>query len=293
MQYVSNFFGGYQPVTSNDANMSTNNSDSMDMSSQLQGQSMNSFGISTQQPQQQQQPSMNSFGISTTNTTDTLTSSLSSTDINSQKQQQQTETTTSWFHSLWANQPQDEMSTIYDVESQSTIQTNAPHEQNMSKFQFYAIKLFTAIQKRLPNIKFPELTYTQRLISFLMFSIAGIFLLLNSLMNLTTVFFGGASHFAMSFTMANIFFICASIFITNPASHFVQHRRFTTFLYLGSLLGTLLAAVYLPYALIVLPLLLVQLGALVLHVLSFFTSAVNVEYNIGQALVTSMFRQVL
>lgn len=187
------------------------------------------------------------------------------------------------------------MNTVYDIESQTTIQTNAStsieHEQAMPAFQRYAIQFVSTVQKRFPKV--PELTYTQKLTSFLLFSIGGVFLFLNAMMNLTTIFLGGANKFALSLSMANIFFIIASLFITNPSSHFQPHRRFTTFFYLGTICLTVLTSIYLPYAIIVLPILLAQIAALVFHVLSFFTSAVNVNMNIGQAIVTSMFQRAL
>jgi hypothetical protein len=201
-------------------------------------------------------------------------------------------TESTWFNSLWAAPPQDEMSTTYDVESQTTVQTaEVQHEQSMSTMQRWAVGMASFVSKKLPVL--PELTYTQKLITFLMFSIAGVLLLLNALMNLPSIFFGGASKFALSFTTANLFFIFASLFITNLHSHFLPHRRFTTILYLCTLFLTLFTAIYLPYAIIVLPVLLLQLGATVFHVLSFFTSAVNVELNLGQAIITNMFRQAL
>jgi hypothetical protein len=61
-------------------------------------------------------------------------------------------------------------------------------------------------------------------------------------------------------------------------------------MYLASIGLTLLTCVYLPYMIIVLPVLLIQILAMVFHLLSFFTSAVNVEMNLGKQILTSIFR---
>ena len=300
MQFVSSFLGGYQKVGSSDTNstihMDEMGSDSQaamsnlgDYNTSVNGYGNNGMGMTP----------TNSFGISTLSVTplgqQSPTTDLYSSDLYAQESTAESIQTGSgsWLGGLWGNQQQDEMATIYDVETQTTIQQPIQHEQDMPRIQRWAIKGADWVGKRMPDIKWPELTYTQKLTSFILFSLGGVILLLNALMNFTSIFFGKSGKFALSLSVANIFFIIASLFITAPSSHFQPNRRFTTFLYLGTIVATVLASIYTPYAIIVLPILAAQLAALVFHILSFFTSAVNVNMNIGQSIVTSMFRRAL
>ena len=47
------------------------------------------------------------------------------------------------------------------------------------------------------------------------------------------------------------------------------------------------------YTIFVLPILLIQIAATVFHLLSFFTSAVNMEMNLGHQVLASIFRQAI
>eukprot|EP00461_Guttulinopsis_vulgaris_P000919 UN00919 len=173
--------------------------------------------------QQQQQPSRG-FGM--------FASSASNNNNNNSDANPQSK---SWFSSLFSSAPQhDEMNLQYDIESgQSAAQVmqqqqdNVGQEQQMGFVQRNAVKLATFLKARVEPYQqyIPELTYTQRLICFMMFAFAGVILVLNSLTLLPQIFLPGrTAKFAWSFSVANIFFTVASLFLIPYQSLFVPQR---------------------------------------------------------------------
>jgi hypothetical protein len=119
----------------------------------------------------------------------------------------------------------------------------------------------------------PDLSYPQRLAGFTLSLCAGGVMLFMCTTMLPGLFLGAAAKFAFAYAFANVFIGLAPCFLSGPVgqleSTFAEGRRVTALVYFASLTLLLFACMTAPTVFVVLPVLLVQVCALIWYVFSY------------------------
>jgi len=119
----------------------------------------------------------------------------------------------------------------------------------------------------------PALSLGQRIALFLMTLALGLIMGGLSFIYINLILVGRPEKFAFAYTMANLSLLTSSCFLVGPVSQlsslFASHRFTAAMIYLGTLVLTLYCSWSIPSFFILVPLLVIQFGALIWYAASF------------------------
>jgi len=133
------------------------------------------------------------------------------------------------------------------------------------------------------------LSWRNRMIAFVFCALAGCMMLGLSFMYVSLIFLGSPAKFAISYALANLFLLGSSLFLVGPSKQLAQmfqpERAVVSGVYLASLLLLFYVSFAWGYFFVVLPVLAVQLVALLAYVASYVP--------FGQGMLTRICRWTL
>lgn len=117
------------------------------------------------------------------------------------------------------------------------------------------------------------LSWRNRMLAFFMSATAGLVMLCLSFMHVSLIFIGMPGKFALSYALANIFLMSASMFLVGPSKQLSQmfgpERFMVSSVYLSSLALLFYVTWAFNYFIVVLPVLVIQLVSLLAYVASY------------------------
>ncbi|CEO94221.1 Vesicle transport protein [Plasmodiophora brassicae] len=138
-----------------------------------------------------------------------------------------------------------------------------------------------------------QMSFSQRMMAFGLTFVGGIFFLFMSSFYVFGLVLGQTTKFALSYSLGNFLLFFSTIFLTGPQKQWEnitsKGRLASSSLWIGSMFGTLFSAFQYPYFYILLPLIVIQIIALVSYILTYLPfgnfSLVGSLFNRGRSLL--------
>lgn len=143
---------------------------------------------------------------------------------------------------------------------------------------------------------FFNLTWQQRIIGFLMSFTTAVLFLSFTFLYLPQIIVGASAKFAISYAMTNVCFLLSSFFLVGPykqvTNMFGEGRWIASLVYLITLVGTLYSAYAIRSFYVVIPMLVIQVLALLYYLMTYLPSGVanTMIIKVIKGMATGCFR---